>query len=508
MNEVTSRLPVEAPAHPERLGGRHAPLLLSTLGLLLIAYSRTLLAYPDAWLENRVHAFGLAGLAIFMLWRTRSQITLWRDASSLVIAPLLISSLLWAAGVILSIQLLHQTLLPILLFGWWYAVAGKDAAVAALPAFLVALLAMPFWGGFVVPLQYITVAANTLLLSLTGLEAEISGTYIKIPAGVFEVARGCSGANYFESGVVISVIYSLFFLKHWRARGVAVLVGALVAAVSNWLRVFGLILIGHVTEMQSPLIKNHNGYGWVVFAAVILLYFLFARRFEAYDDRLRVQASGDAGGVGHSASASRWTPLASLGWPTTVLLVGPLLVLLGAGRTPASLEQVPEVASGLAVGTDSMWRPTEGTPAWTPVVYGAADQRSAAWRKEHDLVQVDRFIFLRQQQGREMVNALNSIVSDKDRLGGGLIGPLDANGRMVNASLFRVAGQQWMAWHWYLVGGVITYSGTEAKLLELPMWFGEARPSEIVVVSTPCEDEQCRRAQARLFEFVTGRPAP
>ena len=484
-----------------------AALRVERLALLLIllALGLSIRTFPGAWLDNRVHAFALAGFSLWLLLRGGLARIPRERGSLLVVVPLGLLSVSWAIGMILNVQLLHQVLLPVLLFVWWYAVSGESAARAALPAALVAMLTTPFWGAFVRPLQSITVLANRVLLSFTGIEAQISGDYIAIPAGVFEVARGCSGANYFESGVVISVVYSLMFLRHWRARVRAVVVGALLAAVSNWIRVFGLILIGQATDMQSPLIKVHNGYGWVIFAVVFAGYFAFARRFERYDDGL---GGTDPRGPEPAETATSVQGAASrLLTPTLAALAGPVILFAGLFREPASLAAAEPAVPGVAM--QSM-RPVgdDSSAAWTPAFRGFDRHDVLRLAGDSAVVQVDRLIYAQEAQGKEMISGLNILVPDSVRLGGGLVGPFDERGRMANATVFRVGDARWLAWQWYHVSGVNTHSTIEAKLLELPAWFTERRPAEMIVISSPCRHEQCLDAQARLYRVMTGKEPP
>jgi exosortase len=478
-------------------------LLLAFGSVAALAFWRSWLSFPPAWQANRAHAFALAGFSCWLLWRSRSRLRRWEVASPVVLVPLALVSFGWALAVIVSVQLLHQLLLPVVLLGWWYAISGASATVAALPAFFVFVLTTPVWGAFVRPLQSLTVMANSVLLSFSTLEAKISGDYISIPAGVFEVARGCSGANYFESGIVVATIYALIFLNGWQARSMAVLMGALFAMMSNWIRVFGLVVIGHFTEMQSPLIKDHNVYGWVIFALTLLLYFVLIRRVEVYDLRQSKSLAVRDLQVGVERQiAARGVRARHLMLPTLFAVVGPLVLLIGPRRDVFA----PAPVATPGVMPAATWSlAEEAVTEWTPA-YRDADRRMAQlWHADSVVVQVDRFTFFDQEQGKEMISGTSRLVVDSMRVGSGLVGPLNAQGRMVNATVIRVGAGRWLAFQWYRVAGVDTHSSVEGKILEVPAWFSSSEPSEIIVVSTRCLDEDCQDATRRLFEFITGR---
>jgi hypothetical protein len=53
-----------------------------------------------------------------------------------------------------------------------------------------------------------------------------------------------------------------------------------VAIIANWIRVAVVIIAGHLTEMQTFLIKDHYYFGWVVFAILMVPVIYFGRRLE------------------------------------------------------------------------------------------------------------------------------------------------------------------------------------------------------------------------------------
>ncbi len=55
-----------------------------------------------------------------------------------------------------------------------------------------------------------------------------------------------------------------------------------VAILANWVRVFSIVLAGHLTNMKHPLItKGHYWFGWGVFAVAMVLFFVVESRFSS-----------------------------------------------------------------------------------------------------------------------------------------------------------------------------------------------------------------------------------
>ncbi len=499
---------------------------------------------------DRKHGFAVLAFCGWLLWRDRQRLLANERGVGLALIPVAYLTLMWLVSMILNVQVGHLAAVPLLLLAWLLAVAGMGPFKAAAPVAALFFLGVPFWTVLVPVLQYFTVVANTLLLSLTGIEADIRGEYIAIASGVFRVARGCSGVGFLESGLVISFIYALLFLRSWKARAGAVLLGALLSIVSNWLRVFGLILLGHFTEMQSPIIADHYWYGWVIFGVTFVFFFWIVKYVERWDSELTSAAPTIT-----SAPPKRveLTPRAVL-VPSAVALVGPALLFFMTGNqrldpvsdSPAGIspstswvredvvvQRDNEAAFRMVLPRDSAERsaaedtvgaaPVDSIAAaekatvaasladtmpWRPA-YGDADEyRREVWRTGEKEVVVDRFLYEVQEQGKELINAYNVIASGRRVAGEGLVGPVNNTGRMVNTVAVRTQQGIRLVWYWYTVAGVDTHSRVEAKLLELAAFTRGGPPAEMVAVSTPCGPEDCSDAGRTLFTFVLGKEPP
>lgn len=496
--------------------------LLIGLAVVAVAFWQSWASFVLAWLDGREQGFMVAGFCLWYIWSRRDTLLQPGEGFGLASIPLAFLSLLWLVGMVLTARLVHQAAVPPLILGWILAVAGVPAALTALPVVATFFLIVPFWGVLGPVLQAITVMANAAMLSMTDINAKIEGTYITIPSGVFEVAAGCSGIKYLESGVLIAAIYGLLFLRTWRARAVAIALAAILSMISNWLRVVGLIIIGHRTEMQSPLIEDHNMYGWVIFAVTLSIFFVAARRIEALDDRLVANAVPKvdaAPAIVPQRSVTEHLRHAAL--PTFAAVLGPVLLLGASLRSaersaPDVLTSVTPTAEWVRAGTPVVIKSpvppekdsTRPATEYTPQFFGANERRTERWQADSVVVQVDRIIYFTQNQDRELINALNRIASWSDEISSGLLGPVDAQGRMVTATIARVGDGAHMVWSWFNVAGIDTHSRSEAKLLELVAWMSPDRAAELVTVSTPCGKTDCSAASRALYTFVAGREPP
>jgi exosortase/archaeosortase family protein len=56
----------------------------------------------------------------------------------------------------------------------------------------------------------------------------------------------------------------------------------LLALLGNWLRIISIVIVGHVTEMQSPLVSDHGTFGWLIFAALLTIWMMAMNKIEPH----------------------------------------------------------------------------------------------------------------------------------------------------------------------------------------------------------------------------------
>jgi exosortase/archaeosortase family protein len=71
-------------------------------------------------------------------------------------------------------------------------------------------------------------------------------------------------------------------LNHYPARGywLTIAVALALGLFTNWVRIFVLVLVGYYSQMKSGLVADHETFGWLLFAGVVLppLYFAPLRK--------------------------------------------------------------------------------------------------------------------------------------------------------------------------------------------------------------------------------------
>ncbi|MDZ7781379.1 MAG: exosortase A, partial [Gemmatimonadota bacterium] len=470
-----------------------------SLGAVLAALWPTLLSFHDVWTSYTYsHGYLVAGLSAWLLWRARAR--LWEgDAGRNLALPILLAlGLLWLAATVMQLRVVHQGVLPLAVAAWALGVAGPPGFRAVLPATSLFLFAVPFWEVFIGPLQQLTILVSGNVVRLFGIQAEISGELVRIPSGTFEVAGTCAGLNFFIVGTFLGTAYAYLFLNRWRSRLAMVALAAATAVVANWVRVTGLVVIGHVTEMTHDLLQSHQTYGWVIFSVAFVLLFWLMRGLERRD---RKRGQGDdlvrarPGPLPEEGVVRRRALLAC-----GALLVGPLIYfVVGALPARAGASPAPEATEAM-----DPWRvaPSDARPFdWRPEFGGAGVEHAWVWTNGTVEIYHDRLVYPEQRQGAELIGGPNRI-AEASAIAAERPTWLRDLDRTVREALIMTPEGPVLVWYWYRVGGVETVSPAWAKLLEL--WgFVRRRPvAELEALSVACGTDGCEEDAAALRELM------
>jgi exosortase len=357
------------------MSARSLPIALlmpvTLIGLLWVT-APTWQGVTSVWFDDGTYSHGLLLVLVccWLLWRD------WRQLRSPAanpdwrwLTPLLLISALYQLALVASIDLLQRLLLLPLLLTLVAALGGTGWAKRMLFPSLMLSLAIPLWGLLITPLQWLAVWATGGLLNWLDIPAAIHATHIRIAAGSFEVSEGCSGLRYLLVAAAITLLWGKLYLRDWRITALYLGIGILAALLTNWIRILGLILVGHHTEMQHPLMDDHNSFGWYIFAAMLIPLFWIGHQLPHAGTRTQPQLSASTASSPKPALLLI-LPLVALGLPALLLTSGADERLLhpplpGEGwqlRTPEPTRWRPDF-----VGADQQWHLQYGHNQMSPL---------------------------------------------------------------------------------------------------------------------------------------------
>ncbi|MFT5756267.1 MAG: exosortase A [Alteromonadaceae bacterium] len=260
--------------------------LLPLFGVIILLFSVSLLNVPiieTLWRHGfddgtYSHAYLIPFISLYLYYQlSRDGQLNFRDNLSIPFALFLV----------ISCYLLFITTNAQISIGYWFSfllvctssilmLYRWNWRVAFPAAFLIFIL--PFWGVLVPLLQNLSVIAVTYIMSFTGIPTYVEAQTITIPAGVFEIAGGCSGLRYLLVSLAISSMFIFLYINNMKKAAIFFIVSILGALITNWIRITLLIIIGEYTDMQSSLMADHNMFGWYLYIPFMFMLFKWGER--------------------------------------------------------------------------------------------------------------------------------------------------------------------------------------------------------------------------------------
>ncbi len=471
---------------------------LATIVTIIMAYSSELQSFHQLWVDSYTYTHGYLTLAISLYLLSKlpmRQILLTAKPNVFILFSLLLAifaMLVASAGDIKTLQLL---LLPILFllslgtyFGW------KNTKLMTFPVLLL-LFAAPIWDDFSPLFQIITVSVNQFLLWVFDIPAQIQGLYITLPVGTFFVAGGCSGVKYILVGLFLSSVYSYLFLTTIKQKVTLILISLALSMFSNWVRVFGIIIAGYWTDMESPLVKDHEWWGWVIFTLFTLLplYFI-SHKIESRNTTTKADKR-------HPEQKETTTTIRLVTVPFIVIFILSLpALLLHSDETPATATTIqPPLKQSNWLGPLF-----EKTP-WGPYFIEPDTHISSGYIKNGNKVHLDLIHYQHQSQGKELIYFKNKNFND-DMFSLVQTSDIDTGlqtGSVKQLILENDKGEGVVVWYWYLINGKAYTHPLKAKLAgSINRIFGN-RAGSWISVSTQCDiQSNCIKGIDRLRSYL------
>jgi len=433
-------------------------------------YKDTLITLFHIWSdwtnENYSHGFLILAVSIFLIWKQRERLTLSGFAPDyLAFAPVFVFSLIWFVSQVTGVQMINVTMLVFLLFSLSWLVFGRPVAKILLMPMGYLLFAMPVWEPLIPVLQNTTALVAYKILTVLDVSSLLVGNNIYVPEGIFIVEESCSGIRYLNASLALGVLYAFLNYRSRKKQAVCMSVAFIVPVLANWLRVSIVVYLGHASNMQNPLVHDHINFGWYLYGAIILPICWLGMRYadaipagkQAVPPQLRLRD-----GV-HPAYP--WLAVAI----AAVLSIcsGPMLYRWVEHRAG----KLPDIAMSAAHAAAPFSGPIEARDNWHPRYTGASREISRVYQDGDDRIYLYSACYRGLQvQGREMINALNSIVGDSDwREASSGVAEVRINDhtlKVIETLMESTNGRKRVIWHWYRIAGHDLSNRYAVKLLE------------------------------------------
>ena len=453
--------------HPAALRGQALPAIAPVavaFAVVLALYARTALDMASIWVHSTTYSHGMVVplIAAWLAWRRRATLRALPVAPSWPwIVPFAAAGGAWLLGDLAQANAVTGLALVTMLVTAVPLVAGTRIGRALMFPLAYLYFAVPI-GDFMLPqLMQWTADFTVWALQASGVPVYREGLQFVIPSGRWSVVEACSGVRYLIASLTVGALYAyLSYRSTWR-RVAFIGVAIVVPIVANWVRAYGIVMLGHLSSNRIAVGVDHIIYGWLFFGLVVLAMFAIGARWRQDGEAVAdVPALPPAGAA---RTASPWPAVAFIAvvaaaWPTTEWAI------TRTDAAPAELAATATVAG---------WTQVDAAPAWAPPYRNASATRSLAFRRGDAVVGVYVALYKDQSSGHKLVSAENALVRTDDSQSLRLAGaartvPFDGTPVTVREERLRVAGElEIVALQWYVVDGQVTDSDVRARLYTL-----------------------------------------
>ncbi len=462
----------------------------------------------EIWKQSSAygHCYLVIPVAVWMAWRESAALAsvplspFWLGL--VVIAAI---GFVWLLGELASVAVVTQFAAIGLVVATVLTVFGRTwARQLAFPlGFL--FFAVPFGEGLLPILMEWTADVTVGALRVTGIPVYREGNYFVLPSGAWSVVEACSGVRYLIAAFMVGCIFAWLHYRTWTKRVVFVCLALAVALVSNWLRAYAIVLMGHLSNNRIGTgIIDHNLFGWLIFGAAMFGLFSIAMRWR---DR-----EGDS--TLSRAPRSRAQPGSF--FAIFAVLTASLLTVaawpVAAGRLESRVDVRPIRIEAIAPRGGWQIAPVAADD-WAPELVAPSAVDVQAFARGEGIVGVYLGVYRDQKQGSELVNMQNQIVSTERKRwrlveSGSLEVRLNGEKTPIRTALVRGTSEQFLIWHWYWLAGHTTSSDVRAKVeLAVQRLTGASDTAAWVAVYTRVGDDVGAGAR-RLSAFAEAMSGP
>jgi EpsI family protein len=269
---------------------------------------------------------------------------------------------------------------------------------------------------------------------------------------------------------------------------VTVLFSLALALITNWIRVFTLIVLGHATQMQHYLVSvEHYRFGWVLFAAAMIIFFFVARYLPTAAE------SSDSPAPSNAFHAPNVPVLVAA---LAALSIGPVWLAMAPQANARSMR------SNTPVSVEGWQGPTQTEATdWAPVYEGADSKTMVEYRKASIRAEVFVASYHEQHQGKELIGYDNSMIGPNLSIAN--LQRLESSGLKLNVQHAMTRdGRRAVIIYYYAIGRAQTTSGRTAQLLYGWHSLFNVPVSEVVGAYAVCKSS-CESEQSELISLLT-----
>jgi len=464
-----------------------------------LSLTDTFLFMVQMWINssNFTHCFLILPASAVLIWGRRAQLAKIQPAASMPVMLLIVAvGLLWVVGSLTNAAIIQNfSAVALIPLSVWTILGRRVANEIAFPLCYLFFM-IPFGEFLIPPLMDFTADFTVAAVRFSGVPVYRDGLFLTIPNGPFKVVDACSGVRMLIVSLAVGVLFAHISFSSWRRRIAFIAATIFLAMVTNGLRAYTVVMIGHLISMEAA--GHHILLGYVYFGVLIIVLVVAGSRFS--DKHESDTVSIDPETSRDAPSSPRSFVSASL-----VLLVVVLMPITASSLHTSIASQVSVEPRKLPIAKQPWSGPTAIRSEWAPVYVGEYIKDFGQYATIAAVVDVYIITYGYQTKGSELINSENSIFDPEHWI--------KVRENAMNSQLS--SGQRWnyietellagdrkrLIRYWYTVDNWPANSPIQIKLAELKNAIrGLPTSSSVIAVSTQFFDD-VDAASAILDDF-------
>lgn len=477
----------------------------------LFMYYPTVASLAHLWIFSKYvaykHGLILLGIGIYFFYQRWVQLQNTISIQFDVVGFLLLiaASLVWFFAQIAEVLVVQQlTFILILYFILWALMGYRISRQFAFPILLL-ICAVPVWG-FINEgmLQIITVKVVASMLKLIGVNSYIENVRIFIPEGGFSVNPECAGMQQLVAAISLAAIYA--YLNNFKLLSLFIymVLLAVLALMLNILRIFIVVLSGHLTNMQHYFVRvEHVSLGWGLFAVGILIFILLSNRVLSSEyGHFITRINDETLFFRKGLNISKKRCILQLFLVLFGLSAGPLWAQIEHSKIQATMGKLSVPA------TFGQWHLSNNHHYDYQPFYVSAERMFEGQYIDGNGRKIYCYIsyYQNQKQDKELISYLNKVYDNRTwiKINSQKQHIVIANHDFtVNEITLRTpGGKEKLIWYWYYLAGMQTSNKKFEKLLEIWNRLRNQTGASLFLVATNLNKNHTV-ARKRLHDFLS-----
>ena len=474
--------------------------------ILFITYIQTIISIVRIWWNSGTYAHGfiIVPITLYLIWERRHRLEkVLPSPTSWGLLLLICFSFLWFIADAANILFLTQLCLVAMILSLALTLLGTGFMRTAFFPMIFLFFAVPLGEELVPYMMDFTAKFTITAIKLTGIPIYSEGRYITLPSGNWEVARACSGVRYLIASVTLGCVYAYLTYRIIWKQVAFVVFAILIPILANGLRAFGIVMLGHFSDMKIAVGVDHIIYGWFFFGLVIFFMFWVG---SFWRDKTDVENGQNS----HSLEKNTETKTNAVSW-VRMLGMGVLAILamsLGSAvseytsYTPASSKPSISLPKGRA-----QWQgPFVDEEPWNPIYPGATILSHKVYKSVQGNVHIYIIHYVNEFQGEELISSTNSFY-DPDvwhRISESTHKVRLTEGRhiSVHETVMSMSDEYRILWQWYDIFGELTSNPWIGKFWEAISKLNRSTSGSTLIGITADYEQKPEEARYLLRTFM------